>query len=205
MLCTASRTFDPSLGYLFGTWATTLIKIHLFNVVRLHRRVGNYGNREARNRTVVSKHLRHGGSQSPDVIKPLLQGKGWSSSPTGWDCFLAVHACEGQETSLNQSVNHDTWDSLQDNVEDVTQRVDRECWEQQRDIQALLFPVLKKLKPIQKDIAISRVLAEEPETLQEIGDRWGFCRERIRQIEEYVMRLLTKALSDWCGKSQNDL
>lgn len=39
------------------------------------------------------------------------------------------------------------------------------------------------------DIVLSRYLTDSPETLQELGDRYGISRERARQIEE---RMLTK-------------
>jgi RNA polymerase sigma-32 factor len=35
-----------------------------------------------------------------------------------------------------------------------------------------------------------RLLAEDPMTLQEIGDRYGISRERVRQIENRVKRKL---------------
>lgn len=43
-----------------------------------------------------------------------------------------------------------------------------------------------------KDAAIfhSRLLAESPLTLQEIGDQYGISRERVRQIEERLKKKL---------------
>ena len=40
-------------------------------------------------------------------------------------------------------------------------------------------------------------MAEEPLTLQEIGDRYGISRERVRQIEERIKkRLKTQLLKE---------
>ena len=42
-----------------------------------------------------------------------------------------------------------------------------------------------------------RLMAEEPLTLQEIGDRYGISRERVRQIEERIKkRLKTQLLKE---------
>jgi RNA polymerase sigma-32 factor len=40
-----------------------------------------------------------------------------------------------------------------------------------------------------------RLLAEEPLTLQEIGDKYGISRERVRQIETRLKRRLKDYLS----------
>jgi RNA polymerase sigma-32 factor len=39
-----------------------------------------------------------------------------------------------------------------------------------------------------------RLLAEEPKTLQEIGEMYGISRERVRQIEERLKRRLRQFL-----------
>jgi RNA polymerase sigma-32 factor len=40
----------------------------------------------------------------------------------------------------------------------------------------------------------SRILAEEPVTLQEVGDKFGITRERVRQLEARVMKRIKEAL-----------
>jgi len=40
----------------------------------------------------------------------------------------------------------------------------------------------------QRDIFDSRILAEEPMTLQELGDKYNISRERIRQIQEKILK-----------------
>jgi hypothetical protein len=41
-----------------------------------------------------------------------------------------------------------------------------------------------------------RLLAEKPLTLQEIGDKYGISRERVRQIEERLKKRLRLFLED---------
>lgn len=47
-----------------------------------------------------------------------------------------------------------------------------------------------KLNPKELDILENRILADEPQTLQEIGERHGITRERARQLEERLFKNL---------------
>ncbi|MBC7171133.1 MAG: RNA polymerase subunit sigma-70, partial [Polyangiaceae bacterium] len=46
-----------------------------------------------------------------------------------------------------------------------------------------------------------RLVAEEPLTLQELGDRFGVSRERVRQIEKRLLGKLRKYLGDELGEA----
>ena len=53
----------------------------------------------------------------------------------------------------------------------------------------------------EKDIAIfeERLLAAEPKTLQEIGERFGISRERVRQLEARLTKQLREYLQEELG------
>jgi RNA polymerase sigma-32 factor len=61
-----------------------------------------------------------------------------------------------------------------------------------RELQALVNKKLKEFKKTLKNKELylyeHRLLAENPATLQEIGDNYGITRERARQIEEKLLR-----------------
>jgi RNA polymerase sigma-32 factor len=40
----------------------------------------------------------------------------------------------------------------------------------------------------EKEIFDQRIYAESPVTLQEIGDRYGISRERVRQVEKNIIK-----------------
>jgi len=50
----------------------------------------------------------------------------------------------------------------------------------------------------EREIFDERLMAEEPLTLQEIADRYGISRERVRQIEERVKKKLKAYLLAEC-------
>ncbi len=54
-----------------------------------------------------------------------------------------------------------------------------------------------------KDIEIfrDRLLADEPVTLQEIGDRYGISRERVRQLEKRLQDKLRVYLKHELGEA----
>ena len=57
----------------------------------------------------------------------------------------------------------------------------------------------KKLKGRDLEVLEARLLADEPMTLQEVGDRYGISRERARQIEARIIKML-RAFVDEKGK-----
>jgi RNA polymerase sigma-32 factor len=58
----------------------------------------------------------------------------------------------------------------------------------------------RKLKGKEQVIFAKRLLAEEPLTLQEIGDQYGISRERVRQLESR----LKKKLKDYLQQELKD-
>jgi RNA polymerase sigma-32 factor len=46
------------------------------------------------------------------------------------------------------------------------------------------------------DIFDNRILAEKPLTLQELGDKYAISRERVRQIQEKMIRNIKKWLKE---------
>jgi RNA polymerase sigma-32 factor len=55
---------------------------------------------------------------------------------------------------------------------------------------------LETLEPREQRIVQERILAEEPKTLQELGDAFGLTRERVRQIEAGVVARLREHLRE---------
>lgn len=98
----------------------------------------------------------------------------------------------GRDVSLNQPLDDDSPSSLldfqsspsEDNVDSLLEH---------REQMELLLENIEKIRPELNDKEIyileRRLLADEPSTLQEIGERFGTTREAVRQTEQ---RLLTK-------------
>lgn len=61
------------------------------------------------------------------------------------------------------------------------------------------------LKGKEKRIFEERLLAEEPKTLQQLGDEFGVSRERVRQVEKRLLEKMKKFLEDQLGRAVLDV
>ncbi len=109
----------------------------------------------------------------------------------------------GGEVSLNAPISHDGKDvfgSFLPNPDEVA--IDDQLSENEdRDL------LLKKLAEYREtlsgkelDIFDNRIMAEKPLTLQELGDRYHISRERVRQIQERIV----KNIKEWLIKEIPD-
>jgi RNA polymerase sigma-32 factor len=93
----------------------------------------------------------------------------------------------GGDQSLNAPLRADgegagEWqDWLVDQAEG--QDVQLAAAEEMEHRQRLLTTAMKNLNPRERDIIVARRLRENPETLEDLSQRFGVSRERVRQIE----------------------
>lgn len=57
-----------------------------------------------------------------------------------------------------------------------------------------LYNALSELKDREREILIARRLQDEPSTLEELSEKYGISRERVRQIEQRAYEKLTAAV-----------
>ncbi len=62
-----------------------------------------------------------------------------------------------------------------------------------------LSRIRKRVGPLGWDIIHSRLAQDPPETLEQIGRRWGLSRERVRQVELETKQLLERHLERRSG------
>lgn len=98
----------------------------------------------------------------------------------------------GGDISLDQPINHESEDRPIDFVADRQPAIDQQLADD--EIQRIFRKKLQDFRATlqDKDLYIfdHRLMSEEPETLNEIGDRFRISRERVRQLEERLMRNL---------------
>jgi RNA polymerase sigma-32 factor len=46
------------------------------------------------------------------------------------------------------------------------------------------------------DIFDNRIMSDKPATLQELGDKYGISRERVRQIQEKIIKKIKNYLNE---------
>lgn len=90
-------------------------------------------------------------------------------------------------------------DTLSDTSESIEDRVIRE--DMQEKVRGFLDEMYEELAPRERYMLEHRILAENPKTLEEIGDHFGITRERVRQLENRLKEKLRKAFEANSGKA----
>lgn len=109
----------------------------------------------------------------------------------------------GSDFSLDSPVGNDSTDSHIDFLESDYAEVDERLAD--NELHLMFRMKLKDFRKTIKDkeayIFDNRLLSESPKTLSSIGDHYGISRERIRQIEERLI----KKLRDYLQKESPEL
>jgi RNA polymerase sigma-32 factor len=106
----------------------------------------------------------------------------------------------GAEMSIDQKVGDE---SSSASFSDFLKSSDESVEDKLADLQSLeilqehLKEFVGDLKPRDKEIFKKRLLTEVPPSLQSIADEYGVSRERIRQIEERLIKKLRVYMSDY--------
>jgi RNA polymerase sigma-32 factor len=102
------------------------------------------------------------------------------------------------EVSLDQPTGTDDdarlGDTIPDNEWNPEETAARTQWRNFAHDKVEQFAATLKDKEL--EIFRDRLLAEDPPTLQEIGDKFGISRERVRQIETRLKRRLKEFLQE---------
>jgi RNA polymerase sigma-32 factor len=88
-------------------------------------------------------------------------------------------------------------DMLEDEAEDPEDEVSSNQFK--RMLHEKLRSFGATLEGREAEIFTERLIADEPITLQDLGDRWGVSRERARQVEKRMVLRLRKFLQDELG------
>jgi RNA polymerase sigma-32 factor len=107
------------------------------------------------------------------------------------DVLLMEQRMGGKDISLDAPMDEDGNTHLVDLQKDPS---NPESELEVLELIDLLKDKIEEIKPSlndkEKDILENRILADEPQTLQEIGDKYGITRERARQLEERLLKNL---------------
>jgi len=101
------------------------------------------------------------------------------------------------DLSLDVTVDEDGESTYLDRLEDTGPPQDELFSEHQKsqDVQAALLRVKKRIGDLGWDILQERLTQDKPRTLEELGQRWGVSRERVRQVELKTKHFLARYLS----------
>jgi RNA polymerase primary sigma factor len=101
------------------------------------------------------------------------------------------------DLSLDMPLDDDADATYLDRLEDsgVNPQEQLIASEQDADVQKALARVKKRIGDLGWDILQERLTQDKPRTLEELGQRWGVSRERVRQVELKTKMFLARYLS----------
>ena len=109
------------------------------------------------------------------------------------------------EISLDAPIKEDSDELHRDFLADQSAKVEDKVAKHEvlTRLRKILAEFGKDLKDKEKVIFYERLLSDDPLTLQQIGDRFGISRERVRQIEERLLKKLRKYLKERLPDAEN--
>lgn len=108
-----------------------------------------------------------------------------------------------RDVSLDQPLNHEgttTLSDLQSSATDVGTDDDLGLREELKILNENLDAIRPELSERELFLLESRLLADEPLTLQEVGDKYGITREAVRQLEVRLMDKIKKRVMAGLGE-----
>ncbi len=196
-LMEAVKNFDPYRGVRFPSYAVWWIRAYIIRYVINNWRMVKLGTTQAQRKLFFNLHKekdrleREGFVAAPKLLAERLGVKEkeiveMQQRLGANDLSVDMPLREGEESTL-LDVLKSSAATAEDAVADaefrtmVSERI-REFGDTLKDKDRVIFD--------------HRLLAEDPLTLQEIGDRYGISRERVRQIENRVKRKLRAHLEE---------
>jgi len=194
-LMEAVKNFDPYRGIRFPSYAVWWIRAYIIRYIMNNWRMVKIGTTQAQRKLFFNLQKE----------KDRLEAEGFSAEPKLLAKRLDVKESEviemeqrlaGRDLSVDAPVEAGDEASMLDflpskdpNTEETVANA-----ESRELISRKVKEFGDTLSGKDKVIFDARLMAEEPLTLQEIGDKYGISRERVRQIEERIKKKLKNYL-----------
>jgi RNA polymerase sigma-32 factor len=193
-LMMAVKKFNPYKGYRFISYAIWWIRAYIQNFIIKTWSLVKIGTTQAQKKLFykigkVRKALESGGADEKkyerlakdlDVAKEdIVEMEQRMSSR---DLSLDAPFDEGQELTHLELLREDSLNQ----EEAIAQEEEKKIRE--REVQN----AMKRLNEKEVYVIKNRIMSEEPQTLQEIGDHLKLSRERVRQIESEALKKLKR-------------
>ena len=199
-LMEAVKHFNPDLGIRFPSYAVWWVRAYMYRHLINNWRLVKVGTTQAQRKLFFN--LRKESER--------LEAEGFTPQPKLLAQRMGVKESEVREmqermaqneVSLDQPVapNEDTSliDALADSDDTPEEATARSEWRDFAHTKVEEFAATLNGKEL--EIFRGRLLAEDPPTLQEMGEKFGISRERVRQIENRLKRQLKAFVTEDSG------
>ncbi len=188
-LMQAVKKFDPYKNVKFSYYASFWIKAYILKFIMDNWRLVKIGTTQGQRKLFFKlkkekqKLIDQGFDPKPKLLSERLgvserEIVDMDQRLDGWDVSL--------DAPLKDDSDTERVELLSDEAESVENQVAK------KEIEALLHNKIAEFKKTmtsrELEIFEQRIFSDTPATLQEIGDRYGISRERVRQVEKNIIK-----------------
>ena len=196
-LLQAVRKFDPYRGIKFSYYASFWIKAYMLKFIMENWKLVKIGTTQTQRKLFFNlakerdKLISQGFDPEPRLLAERLDVKEKEIEEMS-------QRLGGGDVSLSAPVGENGREVYGSFLPDPRVAIDEQISEAEN--RQLLLRKLgeyrEKLTGKELDIFDSRIMAERPLTLQELGDKYHISRERVRQVQERIVKNIKKWLTD---------
>ncbi len=188
-LMMAVKNFDPHRNVKFSYYAAFWIKAYILKFIMDNWRLVKIGTTQGQRKLFYrlkkekDKLIEEGFQPQPKLLSeklgvPEKEVVEMEQRLDSWDLSLDAPVKEDSDTEQMGFFSDDEV-SAEDRL------AEKEVAEMFKE---KLPPFLETLNEREREIFSERIFSDEPLTLQEMGDRYGISRERVRQVENNIIK-----------------
>ncbi len=194
-LLQAVKKFDPYRGIKFSYYSSFWIKAYILKFIMENWKLVKIGTTQTQRKLFFNlakerdKLIAQGFAPESKLLAEKLDVKEAEIEE------MTLRLGSG-EVSLNAPIGESGKEEFGSLLTDETENFDEKLSDAEiiKILHKKLIEYREHLTDKQLDIFDNRIIAENPLTLQELGDKYGISRERVRQIQESIIQKLKKWL-----------
>ena len=205
-LMQAVKRFDPERGFRLATYALWWIRASIQEYILRSWSLVKIGTTAAQKKLFFNLRRLKGeikaleeGDLDPENVREIAKRLEVSED----EVISMNRRLTGPDSSLNAPLRRDAEGEWQDWLVDQTPDQEQALIARDEMIERhqLLVQAMGELGEREREILIARRLEERPLTLEQLSQKYGVSRERIRQIEARAFKKLTEAMIGAGGSS----
>ena len=187
-LMQAVRKFDPYKNVKFSYYASFWIKAYILKFIMDNWRLVKIGTTQGQRKLFFKLKkekqslIEHGFDPKPKLLSERL-------GVTEKEIVDMDQRLDGWDVSLNAPLSDDSDSEKIEFISYDSESAEEQVSKKQMDnlIHGKIEEFRKLMTKRENEIFDLRIFSDSPATLQEIGDRYGISRERVRQVEKNII------------------